>query len=388
MVRKQRWLWASVFISTVSLGASTVAQEFQPEPIGQVETLPADYPDHWILIHDFSFFHMLEGKVQVVDPLAENLGAQFKGMIPASFIAAFRQNPSLNEMYVVETFYSRGGRGGERSDFVTVYDPATLNVTTEISIPPKRITGMPKTMAASLLGGDKLLGVYNFTPGQSVSVVNLESREFVAEVPTAGCGFVIPTGEHSFTSICANGSLLTSQLDQHGRFVSAAKTDVVFDPETDPIFETPVIVDGIAYFPKFSGQVLPIDVSGNEVEIQPVWWLTDEDERNWRPGGMNLITTDVDDIGYVLMHPDGGEGTHKNGGSEVWVFNLTQQKRLARITLENWGVSLGTTGTGANKLLLVTNADMAIDVYRLQDRSFVHTLNTGAATPFMVYGAN
>ena len=86
------------------------------------------------------------------------------------------------------------------------------------------------------------------------------------------------------------------------------------------------------------------------------------------------------------MNPEGGEGTHKDGGAEVWVYDLETGERQSRIELENWGVSLGTTGSGDDRLMIVTNADMALDVYRIPSGEFVQTLNTGAQTPFMVYG--
>ena len=62
----------------------------------------------------------------------------------ASFAADLLNSPNADEYYVVETFWSRGGRGGERTDVVSVYDPTTLSVVDEISVPPRRITGMPK----------------------------------------------------------------------------------------------------------------------------------------------------------------------------------------------------------------------------------------------------
>ena len=32
----------------------------------------------------------------------------------------------------------------------------------------------------------------------------------------------------------------------------------------------------------------------------------------------------------MLMHPDGEDGTHDNGGSEIWVFDMLERKRLSR----------------------------------------------------------
>ena len=370
-----------------ALAAAPVRAEFEPEPVGVIESLDS-YPPHWIMVRDFSFFHMLEGKVQVVDPLGETLGEQFKGMITASFIAAYERSATRNELYVIEDFFSRGGRGGERTGVVAIYDPATLAVIREVVIPPKRITGMPKLTATNFIGGERFLGVYNFTPAQSVSIVDLESREFVAEVSTPGCGFVIPNGKRSFTSICSNGAFLTSHLNADGTLKDTAKTDVLFDPQNDPIFETPAMLDGVAYFPTFSGQIMPLDVSGETVAAGDPWPLaTNDEEATWRPGGMNLIMVDSAGLGYVLMHPEGGEGTHKNGGSEVWVYDFAAGERKGRIELKNWGLSLGNSGRDEQRFMFVTNTEMAIDMYSLPDGEYLKTLNTGAATPFIVEGA-
>lgn len=361
------------------------ADDFAPEPIGIIEELPADYPAHWVLVHDFSFFHMFEGEIVVVDPLVEGVGAQYKGMMTASFIAAFQHSKSRNEHYVAETFYSRGARGGERIDVVTIYDPATLTVSGEIEIPPKRISGMPKSIMTGLLDNERFMGIYNFTPSQSVSIVDLENRSFVGEVATPGCGFIVPNGRRSFTSICSNGSLLTSQLKKDGTLRKAVKTEQVFDAETDPIFESVGRQGDKAYFPTFKGQVMTLDVSRDQIAVDGFWWLTDSEERNWRPGGMNPVTIDAAGRGYFLMNPEGKEGSHKDGGAEVWVYDLESQTRTARIELNTWGVSLGDSGSAEQPLLFVTNAEMAVDVYALPEGRYLRTLQTGAATPFLVY---
>lgn len=365
-----------------------IRAEFSPEPIGTIETLPSIYPDHWILVHDFSFFHMFEGEIQVVDPLADTLSGQFKGMFPASFIASYKFSARRNEHYVAESFYSRGTRGGERTDVVTIWDPETLKVKGEVIIPAKRITGMPKTLMTGLIDNDKFMGVYNFTPAQSISIVNLEDRSFVGEVPTAGCAFMLPIGQRSFSSICSNGSLLTSHLNEDGTLRKTSKSGVVFDPENDPIFENPGIAGNTVYFATFQGKILPVGTANEEPEVGQAWWLSSESERNWRPGGMSPLMADSSGVGYVLMNPEGGEGTHKDGGAEVWVIDLEQQQRTARIELKNWGIALGSTGTGNGRLMVVTNSDLALDVYKIPSGEYVKTLNTGAQTPFTVYGNN
>ncbi|MGI9327835.1 MAG: amine dehydrogenase large subunit [Pseudomonadales bacterium] len=361
--------------------------EFVPEAMGNVRTLPKIYPDHWLMVHDASFFHMSEGEVVVVDPLAETVGEQYKGMITASLIADYAFSKGRNEHYVAETFYSRGGRGGERTDVVTIYDTENLAVQDEIVIPPKRLSGMPKTIDAALVADDRFLLIYNFTPSQSVSVVDLEQRKFVGEVSTAGCGFVIPTAKRSFSSICADGALLTTHLDKDGQASGSERSNSFFDAETDPVFEAMARVGPMAYFPTFKGQVLPLDLGGKQPRAKKMWWLTEKDQRDWRPGGMNPVATDAENHGYFLMHPEGTEGTHKNGGSEVWVYNLAKQKRLARLPLQNWGLSISTTGSGKQRLLIVTNAEMQVDVYQLPSGDYLRSLAVETATPFLTYGA-
>lgn len=375
-------------VLTLLMVMSVARAEFKPEETGRIEVLPQPYPDHWVMIHDFSFHHMFEGEVVIVDPLAETVGEQYKGMIPASYIAAYGRSKKLNEFYVAETFFSRGGRGGQRTDTVTVWNPATLTVEGEIVIPSKRLTGMPKPIAIGLLGDERFLGVYNFTPSQSVTVVDLEKREVASEIPTLGCSFVIPNGKQSFTSICSNGSLMTTHLDDEGKLEGTSRTEVLFDPEEDPIFESAAISSGVAHFPTFRGQVFPLEISTDNVTVKALWSLTSDDEKNWRPGGMIPAVADSSGLGYFLMHPDGREGSHKDGGSEVWVYDLAKGQRLSRIVLKNWGISLGTSGSGNNRLMLVTNAEMGVDVYRIPKAEYVQSLKVDVATPFLIHGAH
>src|SRR5262249_18802181 len=78
-------------------------------------------------------------------------------------------------IYAVETYYSRGTRG-TRSDVVTHYDPRTLEPIGEIAIPPKRQAGVPMLSLTGLTDDQRFLVVYDFTPAQSVTVVDLTRK--------------------------------------------------------------------------------------------------------------------------------------------------------------------------------------------------------------------
>lgn len=384
----------AVSLVVVSFLLSPVLQaaqpSFTPEPLGKIERLPTPYPSHWILALDSSFNHMMEGQVVVLDPLGESVVEQYKGMYTASFIAAIAQSKKRGEHYVAETFFSRHGRGGERTDVVAIYDPETLSVAAEIVIPSKRLTGIPKNIALQTTNDERFLLVYNFTPAQSVSVVDLKSRTFVGEIDIPGCGFVIPTGKRGFTSICANGALYTVELDSSGGQRRSSRTDPVIDVEDDPVFEAYGYANGTGFFPTFTGNVLPIKLSGRKPVPQTAWSLVSDAERaaGWRPGGGLPITNDKDGLLYLLMHENGQEGTHKNGGNQIWVFDTKKKVRVRKIELKEWGISLGMTGGDGRQLLTVVNGDLVIEIYDALTGEFLNSIAAAMDTPFKVDGVN
>ena len=119
----------------VSLCASTAFAELQPEPTGVIETLPETWPAHWIIAHDAAFFHMSDGKLIVLDADSDDATQRFKGFMNASFIGVFIQARTRPEIYLAETFRSRGTRG-ERTDVLTIYDKRTLGPIGEVVLPP------------------------------------------------------------------------------------------------------------------------------------------------------------------------------------------------------------------------------------------------------------
>jgi len=259
----------------------------------------------------------------------------------------------------------------------------------EVKLPGgKRANTMPQIYGMQLIDDERLLLLFNLSPATSVSVVDIVAREVLGEIDISGCALIYPTGERGFSSLCSDGSMHTVQLDTNGQELERHRTPPFFDVETAPLFEKPAIIGGIAYFPGFHGNVQPIDLRAAKPVVQEPWSLLGEEDRagGWRPGGWQLLTADADKGHiYILMHPEGYNGSHKDGGPEVWVFDVQQRQRLRRITLQTWGISLALT-RGERPYLLVTNAEMNIDVYRAADGGHVHTLaDFGQETPFVIH---
>jgi methylamine dehydrogenase heavy chain len=113
-----------------------------------------------------------------------------------------------------------------------------------------------------------------------------------------------------------------------------------FDADTDPVFVQGIPTTRGYAFLSFLGEVHEIDFSGPQPVFAPPWSLVSAAEKgHWRPGAMQVgaIHRGLGRL-YVPMH-EGGEGTHKDGGTEMWVFDLTSHRRLARWPLKAQGLS-------------------------------------------------
>ncbi|MEM1153842.1 MAG: amine dehydrogenase large subunit [Pseudomonadota bacterium] len=391
MIRADLNRTALGLLASVMLGFTALVYAKPPpiadEPIGIVETLPSTYPPSWFLVQDAAFFHMGDGKVYVIDTMAETLAAQVKGTFNVSLIGNLTQSAKRSEMYVTETFHTRGSRG-DRMDFVTIYDQSTLAPKGEVSLPVgKRFMGMPQRYALLVLNDDKWLAVANFSPGTSVTLIDLDTREIIDEIPTLGCVLSYPTGKRGLSSLCADGRLLSTELAADGSITAQTRSDVFFNSDDSPISERPVVLGDAAYFPSLAGLIYPVDISGPTATVGEPWNLVPEAERaeGWLPAGIGLIDGDDQGHFYIIMHPDGHEDTYQGGGPEVWVYDAAEKKRVNRIVLQTWGLSLAVS-RGDDPLLMVVNpTDMSLEMYKANSGEFIRTITDfGQETPLMV----
>lgn len=371
----------------VLLGVGTAAHaEVQTERMYQIESLPEQYPAHWIIAQDAAFFHMSDGKFIVLDADSDETHARYKGMLNGSQIAQFAQAETRAEMYVVQTFYSHGHRG-DRSDVLTVHDKRSLLPLADIEIPPKRASILPTPYALQLVDDEKLALIFNFTPGSSVSVVDLVERRFLAEVPIPGCALVYATGVRGFSSLCGDGTFYSVTLDDAGGIGSSTRTESFFDADDDPLFEKPAILARAAQFITFKGRVFPVDFSDEAPQVGAPWSLVDDEPGDWRPGGLTPAVMSAGRMMYVLMHADGRADTHKDPGTEVWVFDPGKKQRVRRIELDTPAVSVELT-RDEDPLLVVTTIEMTLDVYDAGEGKRLRTISDfGQETPLLTHGA-
>jgi len=318
---------AGVFLALVS---GLAWAQVPIETPGRVETLPTPPSPHWIW---------------TADPLLQRTAlidldrGEMLGVIDGGFgLTSGQFSEKRAEIYVPETHYSRRVRG-ERTDVLTVWDQASLSPLTEVVLPPKRgINALPVANAA-LSDDERFLAIFNLTPATSLSIVDVEQRRFVGEISTPGCSLAYGAGDRRFAMLCGDGALLSVSLDEEGREASKVRSKPFFDPHSDPVTEKAVRYGDVWYFVSFEGFVHPVDVSGDEPRFLAIWSLLTNNDRDdsWRSGGsQHLAVHQSTGRLYALMH-QGGVDTHKDPGTELWVYDLKQRVRVQRIELRSPG---------------------------------------------------
>lgn len=354
------------------------------EPIPSVATLPADYPASWVLVHDFNFLAILAGRIAIVDTADAKL--PLKGHVRAAQFANMLYSRSKREIYTAETFYTRLTQG-DRTDAITIWDTATLLPKGEILLPGgKRQQSVTYTGLFQFTNAEKWALVANFTPAQSVTVVDLDGRKVLGDIDLPGCAHIYPTGERGFSSLCTDGSMISIVLDANGAVASSKTIPKVQDIDNQPLFGMPAMVGRTAWFVSYRGQLHGFDLSGTVARPlgKPVSVGTAPGgSPEWRPGGWQVIASDRAGLLYVLMSPNGREGSHKDGGSEVWVIDPVKKTQLRRIDLGGVGVSIAVTAETSPRLI-VARPDGSIDSLDSVTGQARHLGATAALSPLIL----
>lgn len=376
-----------------------VAPGEEGEPVGKVVRLPRQAGPHWFWVSD-SLLH----RASLFDAdRAAMLGTITAGTPGSGFIVLPNTPADRRAIYVPETYFSRGVRG-ERTDVVTAYDPETLEPTAEFPIPAKRAEYFPGIHSSTLTDDGRFLVVFDVAPAQSITVVDTVSGKVTADLTTPACSLVYPAGPRRFFMLCADGEALVVTLDEAGAVASEKRSGVFFDPERDPMSEKGARVGNQWFFSSFDGILHSIDASGDAPRFGETWSLLSDAERKegWRPGGSQHTAAHAGTGRlFVVMHRGRGRDTHKEAGSEVWVYDLATRTRVQRIGVKNplvafvrsqaglgggalarslwWTLEKVLPNPGANGLLVTQDAEPVLLVLSLIPPAIsVHDARTGA----------
>jgi methylamine dehydrogenase heavy chain len=308
----------------ISLFFCTAANAQLPaEEVGTAELPPPR--DSWLMVRAFT-----DGNY-IFD--AED--GQMQGLVSHHlYTPALVTVPERGEIYHVDSFLTRRERG-ERNDVLTVVDLKTLTTKAEIDIPDKA-AALPHRGHIALLGDDRHLVVYNLTPAQSVSIVDVIDREFDGEIATPGCAISLPVEQRAFLMICADGALQLIELDADGKMLRRDRSEPFFLPDQDPVFALNILTADGWLLISHDGLAYRVAVEQGRVSVSEPNDLLDaaDHEQQWRPGGEQPVSVHrPTNRLYVLMH-QGGVDTHAQPGTEVWVYDLDSMRRVQRVLLE------------------------------------------------------
>jgi methylamine dehydrogenase heavy chain len=326
-----------------------------------------------------AFFAFPDGKAFLVDgDRGKMLGMLSTGYSFTSVVVP----RSGGVIYSPEAYFSRGTRG-TRTDVVTIYDAVHLAPVVEIEIPPKRASLMPMLGAQALTDDDRFLLIYNFTPAQSVTVVDTQARKFAGEIETAGCALIYPTGPRSFFSICGDGALLVTTLTDAGAVARSERTAELIDVLKDPITEKGVRRGDTWLFASFEGVLHPLRATAAGVEAQPTWPLFTSQElaQHWRTGGLqHLALHGASGRLFAIMH-QGGPETHKDLGAEIWVYDLATHRRVKTFALRNKAGSIQVSQDSQPLLFACSLESNRLDIYDATSGKYLRSVEPLGLTP-------
>ena len=360
-----RWMVVGALVSGACAGASALAE--QAFETLSVAKLPAPTP-HRIYVSDVAINHIVDGRLHVIDGDAlKYLGVVSTGYAGNATLSADRQ-----ELYVATTYYSRLSRG-ERAEVVDIHDPLTLEHKGEIAIPPRHAQALPYRGLIRPSSDGRWLFVQNATPAASVTVVDLKAKKFAFEIPNPGCWIIIasPTVGNKFSTLCGDGTLQTIVLNDNGSLKSRSRSERFFDPDEDPVFVQGDHIGERHFFVSYQGRLHTADLSGDTPRMESSWSLVAGSDRRkaWRPSGYQLLAIHRQTGRlFVGMHAGGKEGSHKDPAKEIWVFDLGQKKRIARMPGQN-AIAITVSQTDAPKLFAIDGVKMGLAVFDVAAKS-------------------
>ncbi|KWI28278.1 amine dehydrogenase large subunit [Burkholderia stagnalis] len=291
-----------------------------------VKKMPPWHP-HEVFIVDMSMPSMTDGRIHVYDADAKKL----LGQIDGGFGPGLAISPDHRTSFVATTYFSRGSHG-TRTDVVELTDNTTLAHTGEIAIPPKHAQHVPSPYNTAFSADGRRLYVANITPAASMTVIDVATRKVLPEIDMAACVLAYPSANDRFTSLCESGKALTVTLDAKGREAKRTMSDAFIDLDRDPAFVNASPYQGGYLFTTFGGSVRSADFRGDKAVFGAPWSLLTDAERaeGWRPGGMQQTAVNAKLHRYYVAMHKGGEGSHKEPGTQVWVVDLQTKQRVAR----------------------------------------------------------
>lgn len=284
--------------------------------------------------------------------------------------------------YYTRTYY------GDRTDLVLVYNLDSTIPIKEVEIPPKS-AGLGHGGMIGLIE-DRYIGVWNITPGMSVSLVDTATDTFLSEISTPGCAGVYPV-ENGFLMACADGKIQYIVLDADGEEVDRRRSESFFAIDGDPVFDYAVPSDTGWLFLSLDGEVYDATVQNGTVKVSQPWSINPPDvegatdanrvpiepDDSWRIGGNQAFAYNAANrLLVTIMHEGGGQETFDDAGTQLWAFSMDTGRRGYVVEMEEGVLAEAVELTNDSKpLLLVTTNEGELRIYDALSSQLIHTMS-------------
>jgi len=307
----------------VGLIQPLAAQEvLAPEKV-TVASIPAGTP--LLFVADIAIGHIVDGRLHVLN--ADTM--QYLGLIGTAFAGQVFVPPNSGTVWVSTSYQEKLTRG-KRSDYLEAYDTSTLSIKQEIPISTTRAQALNyKPLMQGSVDGHWMF-IQDATPATSISVVDLKAAKQTAEVSNAGCYGIYPamgSGTH-FATMCGDGTLASYVLKDDGSGADRKASEKIFDADKDALFLHGERDGNDWLFISFHGDVYRVNIEGETAKLADKFTFAAD---GWRPSGYQTHAFDAKtNTLFVLMHPNGEEGSHKNPAEEIWAIDMGTKKVVSR----------------------------------------------------------
>ncbi|MDR1648496.1 MAG: hypothetical protein LBR88_10795 [Zoogloeaceae bacterium] len=254
-----------------------------------------------------------------------------KGNMSMGLNAQFVLSADQKTAYTV-SIYSRRISYGPVEAVLQVFDVETLTPAKEIILLDKTAQVASIKNHLALSADEKFAYVQNATPATSITVVDLEKGELTAEIPTPGCWGLYPSArERKISVLCGDGSMASYAIDDSGQPGAVARSEKIFDADTSPLFVHAERAGDDWLFSSFFGELFRISDADAAPRLVDRFSYTAGIKGKWTPGGFALMAYNpANDLLYITMHPNGRDGSHKDGAKEIWALSLGKKTVISR----------------------------------------------------------
>jgi methylamine dehydrogenase heavy chain len=383
MTKRLGLLFVAILMVVMGRGGPGALAQMPPNEQVTVLQLPA-YSPHWV-----ATMTPLSGSIMMTPiVLIDGDTQKVLGNLSGGLAAMFAPSPDHKFFYLADTFYSRGTQG-DRTDVLSIYDATHLSRIGEIPITSKRQLALADPSSMGVTPDGRFVLLLNLTPATSVTAVDLDGKKVAGEIQTPGCSEILILGDRQFASVCADGSMLTTDFDDSAKTTSQKRTaKPFFDVEKDPVFQLPAMIDKKAYFVSYHGMVYPMDLSASPAEPAETWSMLSDAEKKegWRPGGWQPVAGYAPGhLIFVLMH-QGGEWTQKSAGPEVWVYDVNDHKRVARIPMPLQSNAIKVSQDDNPLLFALVTSETKLQIFSALKGRYLGTVNEVSQHPYTLFG--